>query len=76
MNKTTHGGKRPGSGRPATGRERGNFTTTLSPGTLEYLQNIHPQAGRLIDTLVTLYRVECNHVLPEQVERWIKEQGL
>lgn len=65
------GGKRPGAGRPATGRERGNFTTTVGAGTLEYLQSIHPNAGRLIDTLVTLYRVECKHITPEQVRAFI-----
>lgn len=65
------GGKRPGAGRPATGRERGNFTTTVGAGTLEYLQNIHPNAGKLIDKLVTLYRVECNHTTPEQVRAFI-----
>ena len=71
--KENRGGQRLGAGRPATGRERGNFTTTLGAGTLEYLTNIHPQAGRLIDTLVTLYRVECNHVTPEQVQAFISE---
>lgn len=73
MSKEKRGGARLGAGRPATGRERGNFTTTLAPGTLEYLQNIHPQAGRLIDTLVTLYRVECNHITAEQVAAFIHE---
>lgn len=71
MKKQTRGGKRPGAGRPATGRERGNFTTTVGDGTLEYLQKIHPNAGRLIDTLVTLYRLECNHITPEQVRVFI-----
>ena len=71
MKNEKRGGKRPGAGRPATGRERGNFTTTVGVGTLEYLQNIHPNAGRLIDTLVTLYRVECNHITPEQVLEFI-----
>lgn len=65
------GGKRPGAGRPATGRERGNFTTTIGEGTLAYLQAIHPNAGRLIDALVTLYRVDCNHTTPEQVRAFI-----
>lgn len=76
MSKETRGGARLGAGRPLTGRERGNFTTTLAPGTLEYLQNIHPNAGRLLDTLVTLYRVEHNHVTPEQVLAFIRESGL
>lgn len=67
------GGKRSGAGRPATGRERGNFTTTVGAGTLEYLQSIHPNAGRLIDTLITMYRVECNHITPEQVQAFISD---
>lgn len=71
MKKENRGGKRLVSGRPATGRECGNFTTTVGAGTLEYLQKIHPNAGRLIDTLVTLYRVDCNHITPEQVRAFI-----
>lgn len=71
MKSEKQGGKRPGAGRPATGRERGNFTTTVGAGTLDYLQSIHPNAGRLIDTLVTLYRLECNHITPEQVREFI-----
>lgn len=76
MSNETRGGARPGAGRPRTGRERENFTTTLSPGTLEFLQGIHPYAGRLVDALVTLYRVEHNHVTPEQVAEYLKEHEL
>lgn len=73
MKNETRGGKRPGAGRPANGRERGNFTTTLGEGTLAYLQSIHPNAGKLIDTLVTLYRVEYNHTTSEQVRAFISD---
>lgn len=69
--KSQRGGARPRAGRPATGRERGNFTTTVGAGTLEYLQRIHPNAGRLIDCLVTLYRVEFNHTNPADVKVFI-----
>lgn len=72
MKNEKRGGARPGAGRPATGRERGNFTTTVGAGTLGYLQSIHPNAGRLIDTLVTMYRLECNHTTHEQVREFIK----
>lgn len=73
MKNEKRGGKRPGAGRPAIGRERGNFTTTIGEGTLAYLQSIHPNAGRLIDTLVTLYRIECNHTTPEQAKAFISD---
>lgn len=71
MKKEKRGGKRPGAGRPATGRERENFTTTVGEGTLAYLQSIHPNAGRLIDILVMLYRRECNHTTPAEVQAFI-----
>lgn len=73
MKKENRGGTRPGSGRPAIGRQRENFTTTVGEGTLAYLQSIHPHAGRLIDALVALYRVECNHITPDQVRGFIAE---
>jgi hypothetical protein len=60
MKKETRGGKRPGSGRKASGRERGNFTTTLGAGTIEFLQSIHPKAGQLIDLLVSEYRLKTD----------------
>lgn len=56
MSKETRCGARPGAGRPATGQERGNFNTTLAAETLEYLQGVHPNAGRLIDSLVANHR--------------------
>ena len=74
MEKKSRGGSRPGAGRPATGRGRGNFTTTLGQGTKSYLEGVHPFAGRLIDVLVTRYRVEFGHMGAEEVEAFIKTQ--
>lgn len=56
MKKENRGGRREGAGRPATGRQRSNFHTTLGSGTIEYLESIHPNAGKLIDILVSEYQ--------------------
>lgn len=37
-NKSTHGGKREGAGRKATGRKRITTTLTLSPKVVDYLK--------------------------------------
>ena len=46
MSKETRGGARLGAGRPATGRERGNFTTTLAPETRQRMAEIGLRRGK------------------------------
>jgi hypothetical protein len=55
MSNETRGGARPGAGRPRTGRERENFTTTVSPDTKTRMKKIgvpHRKRGAWIDTAV------------------------
>lgn len=53
MKKENRGGARPGSGRPAIGRQKANFTTTVAPETKSRLDAIgsgRGKRGKFIDT--------------------------
>lgn len=66
MKKDTKGGAAKYSGTSTNG----NFNTTVGAGTLEYLQKA-PNAGRLVDVLVTIYRLEFNHTSEAEINRFI-----
>lgn len=51
-NKTTHGGKREGAGRKASGKVRSCHTLTLSPEATEKLQSIGRDKSVYIDRLI------------------------
>lgn len=48
----SHGGKREGAGRKATGRVRGTHTLTLSPESAEKLKSIGREKSEYIDRLI------------------------
>ena len=54
MKNETRGGKRPGAGRPATGRQKPNFTTTVSQETKRRIKALgfSRKAGRLFDEII------------------------
>ena len=50
--KATHGGKREGAGRKASGKVRGYHTLTLSPESAEKLKSIGREKSNYIDRLI------------------------
>lgn len=48
--------RKPGAGRKKTGRQRLQFTTTLDPETIAFLETIKPDAGRWIDERVREFK--------------------
>lgn len=54
MKNETRGGKRPGAGRPATGRQRPNFTTTACKETKARIKELgfSRKTGKLLDEIV------------------------
>lgn len=51
-NKTTHGGKREGAGRKASGKVRSSHTLTLSPEAAEKLKSVGRDKSEYIDRLI------------------------
>ena len=51
-NKTTHGGKREGAGRKASGKVRSSHTLTLSPEATEKLKSVGRDKSEYIDRLI------------------------
>lgn len=51
-NKTTHGGKRDGAGRKASGKVRSYHTLTLSPEATEKLKSVGRDKSEYIDRLI------------------------
>lgn len=56
--KKTHGGARPGAGRPLLGKDkRKRYTFRASPENLEYLKSLpHGEVGPLLNRLLDEYR--------------------
>jgi hypothetical protein len=48
----THGGKRDGAGRKASGKLRGTHTLTLSPEAAERLKSVGREKSEYIDRLI------------------------
>jgi hypothetical protein len=53
-NKATHGGKREGAGRKASGKVRGTHTLTLSPEAAEKLKSVGREKSNYIDRLILM----------------------
>lgn len=51
-NKATHGGKREGAGRKASGKVRSSHTLTLSPEATEKLKSVGRDKSDYIDRLI------------------------
>ena len=79
-NKTTHGGKREGAGRKATGRVRGTHTLTLSPESAEKLKSIGREKSEYIDRLImedikkTMIDRVCNW-LQHEIRKYVTYDG-
>jgi hypothetical protein len=52
--KMTHGGKREGAGRKASGKVRGTHTLTLSPEAAEKLKSVGREKSNYIDRLILM----------------------
>lgn len=50
----THGGKREGAGRKASGKVRGTHTLTLSPEAAEKLKSVGREKSNYIDRLILM----------------------